>query len=100
MADKKKQIKTIAVYINRRNKDENSVYYRLDNADYFVPVEKMVSEIAKEKSVVSLSTSPNVVSMIHYGDARHVFYVDNEAVTDEVAIEVAHNNIGEYKVER
>lgn len=109
MAEKKKiVVKTIGVvfpqrefvsYENRKSIKESNVSYCLDGVDIFFSTGKTVYEASIEGGkVVNLSTSPKLVEMIANGSYEHSFNVDDTDVSDEEAIETAHENIGEVRI--
>lgn len=98
MSQKKVTLKVVKVLINGVNNEEiKNANYNLDGVDYLIPMDVMTEDIAKENKVIKLSDHPEVVEMITRGTYRHSFYIDDVKVNDEVAIEVSHNNIGEYR---
>lgn len=98
MATKKVEKKVVKVLVNGvPSPDIKNASYNLNGVDYLIPMDVMTEDIAKENKVIKLSDHPEVVEMITRGTYRHSFYIDDVKVNDEVAIEVSHNNIGEYR---
>lgn len=100
---KEKTIKRIGVVIeggniidtdtNGKTLKENTKYFCLDGIDYYFSTGATVYEAASEKRVHPLATNPNLVKMIARSDATHTFYVDDEIVSDEIAIATAEANV-------
>lgn len=98
MSTKKVEMKIVKVLVNGvNNPDIKNASYNLDGIDYLLPMDTMTEEVAKENEVIKLTNHPEVVEMISRGTFRHSFYINDRRVEDSEAIEVAHNNIGEYK---
>lgn len=100
---KEKTIKRIGVELEARDimetdasgkpLRENTMWFGLDNEDYFFPTGTTVYEASSQKKTYSLSTNPELVKMIARSGVTHTFRVDDDIVSDNDAIETALSNI-------
>ncbi len=100
---KEKTIKRIGVELhgrdivetdpNGKQLRENTMWFGLNNVDLFFPTGTTVYEASSQKKTYSLSTNPEIVKMIARSGIEHEWRVNDELVSDEVAIEAALSNI-------
>jgi hypothetical protein len=100
---KEKTIKRIGVVLVPRNildtdpngkpLRENTMWFGLNNEDYFFPTGVTVYEASTQKKTCSLSTNPELIKMISRSGVEHSFYVDDTLVEDMDAINTAIENI-------
>lgn len=94
--NKKVEKKVIKVFVNKpigADPKVSNAFYNLDGVDYLIPMELMTEDIAKANKVIKLTDHPEVVQMISRGTYTHSFYISDNKVEDEEAVQQAYANI-------